>query len=50
MEMGHIYYLNGVFEPLLHFLKIFLFFSFTYIIRCKGVYEGRGVRKNDKIT
>ena len=29
MEMGHIYYLNGVFEPLLHFLEdIFIFFQF----------------------
>ena len=29
MEMGHIYYLNGVFEPLLHFLEDIFFFSFT---------------------
>ncbi len=31
MEMGHIYYLNGVFEPLLHFLEdIFIFQFYIY--------------------
>ena len=30
MEMGYIYYLNGVLGPLLHFLEyIFIFFFFT---------------------